>query len=358
VPGSLRTYARINARLRARISKMLAPEFLAQLDATRSLPECVQLLRETDFGAVEPAYRRTGDIRMAELALYGEEIRLYRDLEAMSGGPLLSFIQALCARFEIDNVKNALRLWFDAHIRQHTISGASGYLYREPIHHKLNLDAVVNAADLSSAAAALAPSPYAQIVLSCAEDVEARGSLFPVEVALDRFYYDTLLTAVGHLGARDRNIARRIIGIDIDWQNVLWIIRVQRFYGDQPETFSADIVPGGMYISETQLKRARSADDAEQLLRHVIRRRYPSLVDRLNAVPDNALYPRLAMLEGILTEIRRIEARRALCGYPFSVGMILAYFVLKEEELQRLITILNAKVYGTPATRREARARA
>jgi vacuolar-type H+-ATPase subunit C/Vma6 len=32
-------------------------------------------------------------------------------------------------------------------------------------------------------------------------------------------------------------------------------------------------------------------------------------------------------------------------GNPFSIGIILAYFILKKNELRKIMTILNAKVY-------------
>jgi vacuolar-type H+-ATPase subunit C/Vma6 len=37
-----------------------------------------------------------------------------------------------------------------------------------------------------------------------------------------------------------------------------------------------------------------------------------------------------------------------MSGYPFTVGIILAYFVLKRDELKRLRTLINAKYYGKP----------
>jgi len=355
VGGSLRTYACINARLRARISKMLPEEFMQQLERTRSLPECIQQLRDTAYGAVEPAYRGTGDVRMAELAFYGEEIRMYLDLESMAGGTLRRFIEALVARFEIDTLKNALRLWFDARVRKHAVSGAAGYLYRERIHYDLNLDAIVNAEDLTAVAQVLEKTPYGQIVEALTEEVEERQSLFPLEVALDRFYYERLVASINRLGLRDRRVARRIIGVEIDWVNVMWIMRVKRFYADQPEDFTADIVPGGAYLTEPRLRGVETAEEAEALLFDVVRHHYRRLSEQLESGPVAAgLYPRLARLEDLLAEIHRTEARRALCGYPFTVGIILAYFVLKEAEIQRLVALLNAKAYGEPQPEMEA----
>ena len=346
--GSLRTYAAINARLRARLSRMLSADFIHQLERSRSLPECVQMLRDTSFGALAPIYNETGDIRMAELALHEEEIRLYLDLENMTRGVLHRFIAALVARFEIETLKNALRLWFDANVREHAISGAAGYLYRGRIHNALNLDGIVNAHDLQSVAAALADTPYRELVEASIEAVETRKSLFPIELALDCLYHENLSAAVDKLGSRDRNVAGRILGIEVDWQNVMWIMRVMRFYSDQPDKIDSGVIPGGLYISAAQLRDISSPDEADELLQEIVRRRYPALLSRMASTDSRGLYPRLAVLEELLAEILRIESRRALCGYPFTAGIILAYFILRGDETQRLVTILNSMAYGAP----------
>ena len=60
---------------------------------------------------------------------------------------------------------------------------------------------------------------------------------------------------------------------------------------------------------------------------------------------------RLVLVERLLEEIMRYEVRKILLGPPFTVGIILAYFILKGRETASLITILNAKYYGMDDTR-------
>ena len=63
---------------------------------------------------------------------------------------------------------------------------------------------------------------------------------------------------------------------------------------------------------------------------------------------------RMALLERILEEILMWEIRRILTGYPFTIGIIIAYFVLKRSEIRRIMTVLNAKFYALPEERIEA----
>jgi len=58
------------------------------------------------------------------------------------------------------------------------------------------------------------------------------------------------------------------------------------------------------------------------------------------------LSSKLATLERVLREMRNMEARKLLAGNPFSIGIIIAYFILLGDEIVSVRTILNAKYYG------------
>ena len=67
--------------------------------------------------------------------------------------------------------------------------------------------------------------------------------------------------------------------------------------------------------------------------------------------PRLAVPSRFDLLERVLREILLIEVRRVLGGYPFTIGIVLAYFILKGEEIRRIMTVLNAKAYDWPQDR-------
>ena len=145
--GPLKTYAFINAKLRTRISKILPEQFIRQLVRARSLAESVQMLGETDFAPVQKIYERTGDIKTAELELLRKELSIYLELENLVEEEIRGFVHALTERFEVENLKNALRLWFDRRVRGRNIDYARGYLLRRRIHHAIDLDGLIDADD-------------------------------------------------------------------------------------------------------------------------------------------------------------------------------------------------------------------
>ncbi|MHC4887102.1 MAG: V-type ATPase subunit [Planctomycetota bacterium] len=344
--GALGTYAFINAKLRARISKILSIEALQELARAHSVPECVQLLAQTDFAVVAEAYSSTGDIRTAELELFSQEIRLYVEIEKGLRGIERDFLKALATRFEIENITAALRLWFDAHIRGRGIEGAPGYLYRKPIHHEIDLDRIIHAATLEEASEALSHTPYGALVRKHAPEVERMASLFPIEVAFDHYYFRNLLDATAALSSRDRAIAERLIGVEIDLQNMGWLLRLSGFYDLPADQALQSIVPWGLNLPASALKEAYESGSGHSIVTDLIKSNYPQLAPLLSGSEHQSGNDLLVLLESILEEVLMVEVARAKGGYPFTIGVVLAYFLLKRNETRRIMTILNAKSYG------------
>jgi V/A-type H+-transporting ATPase subunit C len=349
--GAVQKYGFINAKLRARISKILPEALSAEMSRAKSLSEAVELLRSTDFSAVESVFGQTGDLKMAELELARKEVRLYLELETLTKDEVRSIVIALAERFEVDNLKHALRLWFDSRVRGRRIDAAVGYLLRDRVHRDLDLDRVVNAASLEEAAEALAGTPYGGLVARQAAEVARVQSLFPLEIALDHHFYRQLLAAVDGLGTRDREIARRMIGAEIDLANINWLIRFKGFYKLDPERALASAIPQGIWLSPQAVAEAYAMDNPSAVLGELVRRRYPGLASLLTPREATESYARLVLIERILAEILLLEVRHLLAGYPFTIGILLAYFVLKSAEIRRIKTVLNAKFYNWPEER-------
>jgi vacuolar-type H+-ATPase subunit C/Vma6 len=86
------------------------------------------------------------------------------------------------------------------------------------------------------------------------------------------------------------------------------------------------------------------------MLKSVIRKRYTGL-DALFSSQGTESYSRLILIERVLDQIMMYEVRKVLSGNPFTIGIILIYFILKENEIKKIITILNAKYYKIPEDR-------
>jgi V/A-type H+/Na+-transporting ATPase subunit C len=226
------------------------------------------------------------------------------------------------------------------------------YIVYEPILHEIPMELVINADSFDETAGLCEGTPYAQIIRKYGHTAESQGSLFRMEVALDHFYYNNLLSAIKQLDAKDRDIALRLVGVEIDLQNISWIIRFRSFYDLPLEDVLAVVIPGGFSVSRAAIDELYRAQNVTSVLQGLVKDKYPGLSALLSS-PTSDSTSRLLLISRILDEIRNQEVARILAGYPFTIGIILAYFMLKNGELKTLRMILNAKQYGRPDERIE-----
>ena len=152
------------------------------------------------------------------------------------------------------------------------------------------------------------------------------------------------------LDSDDRKVALRLIGVEIDLQNINWVIRFRRFYNLSIEQVVALIIPGGYNLGASLLQEAYSSQNVSVILQGIIKTNYPGLGTMLSSQPTEST-TRLLLIERILERIMMYEIHRILIGYPFNVGIIFAYFILKKNEMKKIKAILNAKQYNIPEER-------
>jgi V/A-type H+/Na+-transporting ATPase subunit C len=351
--GSLSKYSFINAKLRARISKILPEEVFRHLAKASSLDAALALLRESPFADLEQVYATTGDLKLAELELLKSEIGLYQNIRQYLHPSSKRLVDALLSQFEIENLKNAIRVYFDRRIRKRPADTSAHYVLHETIIHAIPIDIIVNAESFDEIAGVCEGTPYGQIVQKYGHTAESEGSLFRLEIALDHYYYDSLLAAIGALDRRDRAVAMRLVGVEIDLENISWIIRFKSFYDLPLEAVLATIIPGGFNLSGSIIDELYRAQNVTSVLQGFVEGKYPGLSALLSAQTSSST-SRLVLIRRILDEIRKHEVQRILSGYPFTIGIILSYFVLKREELRRIRMLLNAKQYGRKQERIES----
>ena len=349
----LSKYSFINAKLRARISKILPDEAFIQLAKAPFLDETLALLRETPFAVLDEIYSATGDLKQAELELLKNEIELYRSIQQYLHHNSMDIVNALLYQFEIDNLKNAIRIYFDRKIRKRSVEKNMYYILYERIINDIPVDIILNAESFDEIAGVCEGTPYSQIIKKYSHTAESQGSLFRMEIAFDHFYYDNLLSSISKLDRKDRTIALRLTGVEIDLQNINWIIRLKNFYDLPAEAVLATIVPGGFNLSRDIIGELYSAQNVTAVLQRFVTSKYPGLSTLLSAQTTDST-SRLLLIRRILEEIMKNEVQHILAGYPFTIGIILSYFILKRNELKKIRFILYAKQYGIRQERIES----
>ena len=345
--NALKKYAFINAKLRARISKAISDDIINEMIQAKSFLETIEHLRGTTYDGLCDVYAETGDILTAEKELLKREIAIFTEILRYVDEKTGEYIKALALRYEINNLKNCIRLFFDRVIRNRDISSQTPYLIHEKIVHAYSCDHIIHASSLEDLVEALQDTPYYHIVNSTVHEINKTSTVFPIEIALDRYYYDNVInTITSCLSQKDKAIALKFFTLDIDVENIGRMIRFKHYYSMDAETAFQYIIPYGIVpMGLDAFKKVYDHEDVSGILSTFMEKSDRSLKALFNAdVRERS--SRLLFIEKIAQEILLHKARKILFGPPFTIGIVLAYFILKQNEIKKIMTILNAKNYN------------
>ncbi len=328
----------INSKLKARISLMLSDDFFYRLIRCGTLQEAVQLLKGTEYEIVNSCFSRTGDLKMGELGLFSREIEFYTEFESFFPNYLRIFVNALLMKYEIDVLKSAIRLWFDKNFRGRNINNRIGYIYRKSVINTIFVDQVINASSLLEISEILSETPYFLIIESNNDSVTKYKSLFLLETALDIFYFTELSKSIGKLGIKDKKIAGDYYSFVIDIENIKWADRFKGFDFYKEIDPSRIFIPNGKAISKVLFQKLLLAVDVDFI--NLIQPLFPYIAPTYSGSHIVDSY-----IDSLEKQLKN-KIKRMLRGDPFSIGIMIAYFNLKQDEISKLIMILNAISYG------------
>ena len=335
-------YGYINAKLRTRAGSILTDDFRRSLLAAENLEEAMQVLGSSGFEEAAAVWDRTGDIQSVEFELYQRHLDNYRMVQKNTRGDIQSFVRLLSIKPEIENIKNTLRLWFGSKVKKRPIGHRAAYIYREKIFENIDWDALINAADAADIISILEGTVYGNSVKNLNES--GKG-LFRTETALDKLYYSSIMEKGSILKPSDFKLLKDIITVEIDLQNISWLIRYRHFYKMDFTELKDIIIPGGSRLQLESLVKAESSALKNINPADVLIKNYPEL-SALSISEGHNFSSQASMLEQLLDQTRKSKFMSLLGGYPFTIGIILVYFFLSEREYRFISSVINGKYYN------------
>jgi len=245
----------------------------------------------------------------------------------------------LFRHFEIDNLKAILR---------GIVTGSSweqvqGILFPLGSLNTLPAQQMLESGNIEAAIALLSHTTYHETLTHALKRYSDEQSLFPLEVALDLQYWHKLWASANQLPGQDRAEARRIVGQLVDVTNLMWAIRYRVYYHLSEEEIINYTLPFGFRVRDEDIRNIAAGGDIIQILQRL----YPGLRDVESLLEDPA--SGLPKLELQLQRILREQLKTVFTGYPFHIGLGLAFPVLSELELQDLTVLVQAKSTHMPA---------
>ncbi len=335
--AGLASYAFLNARLRTKLSKLLSAEKYEQLTRAADVEGAYHVLRETGYTDIFRDMASAADVARAEAALVDHLIQVHREVAAHCKGEVRRFIEELMRKYEVENLKAVLRAW--------NTKEEVRFVYRAQICNEIPVDSMLKAATIEEIIVLLGETPYRKPLAGGREKYKETGSLFYLEVALDRELYAATLRAIEELSMADRRIAAKLIGIEIDILNINWIVRFKRYYNLGLAEITNLMMPGGVHIREELVREVYPGRDQASLMSALLGGISGAAVQRIGTERE---VEALNQLEAFLREMYARQLRKALGGYPFTIGTAIAYLRLKRIEVSNIITLLNAKALKLP----------
>jgi V/A-type H+-transporting ATPase subunit C len=252
-----------------------------------------------------------------------------------------ALVTQLYRLFEVDNLKAVLR---------GVTTGASWQEVRYvlfPLGSStvLSPQAMMEAGNVGAAVERLRGTPYYRTLSHAMKRYSAEQTTFPLEVALDLDYWRELWRDVQRLSKRDRVQALRIVGSLVDVNNLMWAVRYRVYHHLSEEEIINYTLPFGYRVRDAHIRAIAAGADVA----HTVAQVFPGLTDVASLLQE----PRsgLPKLELQLQSYVAEQCRAAFIGYPFHIGIPLAYVVLNELEIQDVTVLIEAKSLQIPAER-------
>jgi V/A-type H+-transporting ATPase subunit C len=331
---SLGRYAATNALTRTMLSELVSAHDFGTIIHSESLGGAWQALRKTAYGEWIPQ-EPPGDILGFEKVF--REVtgrRFKRSIHALGGSPREVGL-LLLSRWDLDNLEFALRLWHGKDRELEKFLTYPSFAAEIPVYD------IVEAETLEEIGLLLRATPYIDPITATLGTYRERKSIFFVEIALERDYYRRLLAAAASLGGADTRLAKKIVGAEIDLVNLAWLSRLIGYYKIDPNVLHELVIPGPSSVSRRLAEPGLSPETLKKISSEILVGRVPAETEGRTG-PDS-----VALLEALVGDAVTEIARGTLSGYPFSIGCVFAFYLLKRAELRNLNTAFTGKWLGT-----------
>lgn len=334
--GGLLSYSGLVTKTKAMHSRILSREQLEALSECSSVEEIIGFLREYEgYAAIyqshEEIVHRAQVEAVIDDSLYSDYGKLYRfaNMQQREG------LQIIFLRYEISVLKECL---------ENVYLGKSGknleYLNLFFAQHAgFDTRAVTEADSVNRFVQALAGTAYEELFRRLAET--NRLDYADAAVALDVLYYRTAWKMKEKLSdAGTKRIMTQILGTEIDWQNIMWMYRSKRFFGRTKADTYADMIPISYRLKKAEIKAMLETESIDEFVKLVSKTAYFTEKDAVVSMGDEVTF-RCIMQK----TYKQISGK-----YPMSLAPSLCYLYEKENEIDRLTTILEGVRYRVPAT--------
>lgn len=339
--GDLSKYGFLNAKIRSKIGNIISDKEFEELRSNKNYYEIIDFLKEREYISSEIKYK---NIKNIEFELFSYLVGIYKEIyNYINERNLKKFIFKLMEKLEIENLKNILRLWY----KKGSMQDLEPCIYKKKICYNIPVEKLLISEDIDEFSKYLSETPYSNYMKSGIDNFKQTNTLFSLEVSLDKGYFNEIFSSLSLLTKKDRSIVKKFFGFEIDIQNIIWLIRYKSYYNLDVQYAIENIIPFGRKFSNEFLTQLFLSEEMKEdflkvftgLPSYITEQFTQKIISELN------LRKKIQLIEDILNQIVMKEIKNTLTGYPFTIGIIIVYLLLKWIEIKNIIGVLNLKYY-------------
>lgn len=333
--GDLLSYSGITTKVRAMQSHLITENQFREMAGLSTVSDAVDYLSHLKayqglFSDLEGIGLHRGAIEQRLiLSLYQDFAKLYR----FSNLNQRKFLDLYFMHFEIDILKKCLRNAIGDDQPDIDLSIYEDFFKN---HSKLDLMKLTSSRSLSDFVTNLEGSVYHGLLSGLVDTREP--TLFDYEVHLDLLYFKTIWKVMGkYLKKEEKELLTRCFGSKLDLLNIQWIYRSKKYYHLQPTDIYALLIPTNYHLNKEQITKMAEAGTMEEFFAALKTTFYGRKTNiETFDVPD---LERLTM--EVLDKIYRSTSQQN----PYSIATLNSYLYFKEEEIQKVITLIESIRY-------------
>jgi V/A-type H+-transporting ATPase subunit C len=283
---------------------------------------------------LQPIFEESIDVRqksrLVEQALLqrtlNEHAVLLRPLGGLTRGLLLYWPK----KFELYNLKTLIR----GKLSDLGMEEIRDNLHQLPENIRLPHESLLLAENVEEMLRQLEQGPYAIIAGQARHVFEEKKEGFSLDAAIDRLYYTGMMRHLNMVNSSDKQGAKRLIGLMIDRQNILWLMRYRLVYRFSSSEAYYLLIPTGGRIGRANLMELANLDSLQAIIEHL----------------PEPFRLHLTEVENI-TQVRQrldyfvfLQLRKLIRHSPDAVISALSYLITRDMDQMRLYAIVQGKL--------------
>ena len=331
-------YEYVTSRVRSRRAALFDDDDYRKL-VRMGTGEIARFMEDSEYEVEMNALgSRYAGVDLIEYALNRNLAKHFEDLLRWSEGALYDYVARYLRKFDAWNVKTVLRgLYSGADPEE-----VEDDLIRAGELSDDDLQALLAAESVEEAVEALDRTVFGDGLEAALADYEDTGLLVPLENAVDRAFYETLLAGLPDAPEGDSPVGLYIefLRAEIDFRNLMNVLRIARSGADIDPT--EYYIQGGQLFDESEVRQV--AENTQQLVTFVRESSYgDDLQEGLDVLEeaDSIIEFEHALDRALLEYSEQLSSR-----YPLSVCPVLAYVLAKEREVDNIRAVARGREAG------------